>query len=46
MLDEDKIIAKIEANRTNPNKKKGKSKFQQRLEEAQKLQAERQKGKK
>ena len=46
MLDEDKIIAKIEANRANPNKKKGKSKFQQRLEEAQKLQAERQKGKK
>lgn len=46
MLDEDKIIAKIEANRANPTKKKGKSKFQQRLEEAQKLQAERQKGKK
>lgn len=46
MLDEDKIIAKIEANRANPTKKKGKSKFQQRLEEAQRLQTERQKGKK
>lgn len=46
MLDEDKIIAKIEANRASPTKKKGKSKFQQRLEEAQRLQNERQKGKK
>ncbi len=45
MLDEDKIQAKIEANRVAPKKKKGKSKFQQRLEEAQRLQQERQKGK-
>ena len=46
MLDEDKIHAKVEANRANPKKKKGKSKFQQRLEEAQKMQQEKQKGKK
>lgn len=46
MLDEDKILAKIEANKANPKKKKGKSKFQQRLEDAQKLQQERQKSKK
>lgn len=44
-INEDKILAKIEENRANPNKKKGKSKFQQRLEEAQKLQQERQKNK-
>ncbi|MDC3352487.1 membrane protein insertase YidC, partial [Crocinitomicaceae bacterium] len=41
LLDEDKILAKIAANRANPKKKKGKSKFQQRLEEAQRLQQER-----
>lgn len=41
LLDEDKIHAKIAANRANPKKKKGKSKFQQRLEEAQRLQQER-----
>lgn len=46
MLDEDKILAKIEANKANPKKAKGKSKFQQRLEEAQRLQQERQKNKK
>lgn len=46
MLDEDKILAKIEANKANPKKSKGKSKFQQRLEEAQRLQQERQKRKK
>lgn len=46
MLDEDKIHAKVEANRASPKKKKGKSKFQQRLEEAQKMQQEKQKGKK
>lgn len=45
MLDEDKILAKIESNKANPKKKKGKSKFQQRLEEAQKLQQERQRQK-
>ncbi len=45
MLDEDKIIAKIEANKAAPKKKKGKSKFQQRLEEAQRLQQERAKNK-
>ena len=45
MLDEDKIHAKIEANKANPKKKKGKSKFQMRLEEAQRLQQERQKNK-
>lgn len=42
MLDEEKIHAKVEANRANPAKKKGKSKFQQRLEEAQRLQQEKQ----
>ena len=41
MLDEDKIHAKIAANKATPKKKKGKSKFAQRLEEAQKLQQER-----
>lgn len=46
MLDEDKIHAKVEANRANPAKKKGKSKFQQRLEEAQRLQQEKQKQRK
>jgi YidC/Oxa1 family membrane protein insertase len=46
MLDEAKIIAKVEANRANPPKKKAKSKFQMKLEEAQRLQQERQKGKK
>lgn len=46
MLDEAKIIAKVEANRANPSKKKAKSKFQMKLEEAQRLQQERQKGKK
>ncbi len=45
MLDEDKIHAKVEANRANLKKKKGKSKFQQRLEEAQRLQQEKQKSK-
>ncbi len=41
MLDEEKILAKIAANKAAPKKKKGKSKFAQRLEEAQKLQQER-----
>lgn len=45
LIDEDKILAKIAANRANPNKK-GKSKFAQRLEEAQRLQQERTKNKK
>lgn len=45
MLDEDKIHAKVEANRANPKKKKGKSKFAQRLEEAQKMQQQKQKNK-
>jgi YidC/Oxa1 family membrane protein insertase len=45
MLDEEKIHAKVAANRESP-KKKGKSKFAQRLEEAQKLQQQRAKGKK
>ena len=45
LIDEDKILAKIEANRANP-KKKGKSKFQQRLEEAQRLQQEKAKKRK
>ncbi|MCB9223041.1 MAG: membrane protein insertase YidC [Crocinitomicaceae bacterium] len=44
-IDDNKILAKIEANRANPDKKKGKSKFQQRLEEAQRLQQERNKNK-
>ncbi|MBD3638855.1 MAG: membrane protein insertase YidC [Crocinitomicaceae bacterium] len=43
-IDDEKILAKIEANRANP-KKKGKSKFQQRLEEAQRLQQDRSKHK-
>ena len=45
MIDDEKILAKIEANRANP-KKKGKSRFQERLEEAQRLQQERSKNKK
>ena len=45
ILDEKKIHAKIQANKANP-KKKGKSKFAQRLEDAQKMQAEKQKNKK
>ena len=44
MIDDEKILAKIEANRANP-KKKGKSRFQERLEEAQKQQQERAKQK-
>ena len=44
MLDEDKIHAKIEATRANPNKK-GKSKFAQRLEAAQQAQQEKMKNK-
>jgi YidC/Oxa1 family membrane protein insertase len=44
-IDDAKILAKIEANRESP-KKKGKSKFQQRLEDAQKLQQDRTKNKK
>ncbi|MEX1003211.1 MAG: membrane protein insertase YidC [Crocinitomicaceae bacterium] len=44
-IDEDKILAKIEDRRANP-KKKGKSKFQQRLEEAQRLQQEKSRGRK
>lgn len=39
ILDEEKIHQKIKANKANP-KKKGKSKFAQRLEEAQRLQME------
>ena len=46
LIDDEKILAQIEANKANPKKKKGKSKFAQRLEEAQKLQQERQKNKK
>jgi YidC/Oxa1 family membrane protein insertase len=46
ILDEDKIHAKIQANKANPKKAKGKSKFAQRLEEAQKMQAQKAKGKK
>jgi len=46
ILDDKKIHAKIQANKSNPKKKKGKSKFAQRLEEAQRLQAEKQKNKK
>lgn len=42
-IDEEKLLAKIEAKKANPKKAKGKSKFQQRLEEAQKLQQEKQK---
>jgi len=46
ILDEKKIHAKIAANKAKPKKKKGKSKFAQRLEEAQKMQLEKQKSKK
>jgi len=46
ILDEDKIHAKIAANKANPKKAKGKSKFAQRLEEAQKMQMDKQKQKK
>lgn len=46
LIDDDKIHAQIEANKANPKKKKGKSKFAQRLEEAQKLQQERTRNKK
>ncbi|MCG8578131.1 MAG: membrane protein insertase YidC [Flavobacteriales bacterium] len=45
MIDDDKIHAQIESNKQNP-KKKGKSKFAQRLEEAQKLQQDRMKNRK
>ncbi len=45
MIDEDKIHAKMKANMANPKKKKEKSRFAQRLEEAQKLQQERAKAK-
>ena len=45
ILDEDKIHEKIQKNKANP-KKKGKSKFAQRLEDAQKMQVEKQKSKK
>ena len=44
-INEDKILAKIEATKADP-KKKGKSKFQQRLADAQKLQQEKAKNKK
>lgn len=46
ILDEKKIHAKIAANKANPKKAKGKSKFAQRLEEAQKMQMEKQNKKK
>jgi len=46
ILDENKIHAKIAANKANPKKAKGKSKFAQRLEEAQKMQMEKQNKKK
>jgi len=46
ILDEDKIHAKIAANKANPKKAKGKSKFAQRLEEAQKMQMDKKKQKK
>lgn len=42
LIDEEKLLAKIEAKKANPTKK-GKSKFQQRLEEAQKAQQEKNK---
>ncbi|MGV6861070.1 MAG: membrane protein insertase YidC [Putridiphycobacter sp.] len=45
ILDEKKIHAKVQANKANPKKKKGKSKFAQRLEEAQRMQMEKQKNK-
>lgn len=44
MVDEDKLHAQIQANKANPNKK-AKSKFAMRLEEAQRLAAEKQKKK-
>ncbi|OIQ35193.1 MAG: hypothetical protein BM555_04115 [Crocinitomix sp. MedPE-SWsnd] len=44
-IDEEKLLAKIEAKKANPSKK-GKSKFAQRLEEAQRLQQEKAKNKK
>lgn len=46
ILDEKKIHAKIAANKANPKKAKGKSKFAQRLEEAQRMQMEKQNKKK
>jgi YidC/Oxa1 family membrane protein insertase len=46
ILDEKKIHAKIAANKANPKKSKGKSNFSKRLEEAQKMQAEKQKNRK
>ena len=45
MIDDEKIQAKIDANREDPNRKKKKSKFAQRLEEAQKMQQERSRNK-
>lgn len=45
LIDDQKLLARIEANQANPKKKKGKSKFAQRLEEAQRLQQERMKNK-
>lgn len=44
-IDEEKLLAKIEEKKANP-KKKGKSKFQERLEEAQRLQQEKMKNRK
>lgn len=44
-IDEEKIHAKMQANKANPKKKKTKSKFAQRLEEAQKLQQDKMKNK-
>lgn len=46
ILDENKIHAKIAANKANPKKAKGKSKFALRLEEAQKMQMDKQNKKK
>lgn len=45
-IDEEKLHAQIAANQADPNRKKKKSRFAQRLEEAQKLQQERAKNKK
>ena len=45
LIDDEKLLAKIEAKKANP-KKKGKSKFQQRLEEAQRIQQEKAKNRK
>lgn len=45
-IDEEKLLAKLEAKKADPSKKKGKSKFAQRLEEAQKMQQEKAKNKK